>query len=29
MTQSTFIPFHTPSIGKADIKDVEGALKSG
>ncbi len=29
MTQSTFIPFHTPSIGKEEIKEVEDTLKSG
>jgi len=29
MTQSSFIPFHTPSIGKEEIKEVEDTLKSG
>src|SRR5690242_21946753 len=29
MTQSTFIPFHTPSIGNEEIKEVEDTLKSG
>src|SRR2546430_3904546 len=27
--QSTFIPFHKPSIGKEEIKEVEATLKSG
>ncbi|HXI38427.1 MAG TPA: DegT/DnrJ/EryC1/StrS aminotransferase family protein [Bryobacteraceae bacterium] len=29
MTQSSFIPFHTPSIGKEEIKEVEDTLNSG